>query len=975
MRREELFSLIAEPAGDRAPGDRIDLSLTVPNLGGSTAVGMSVRFLLPEQLRAEDGGESVELDALAPGEERVVRIRTRLLASIESGTVVPICAEITTPLGRIVGSNVVVVRVVSLPRLTASRVAIAPADGGYRATISLINDGNACARDLTLAIPAPLGTTANPDRIFIETLEVGECAERTCEIAPDERIDGESIVLSGVRVACSALDPLELAPASCPNDTPIVLADCRITCEPLISGRRSHATINAANAGPREARDVTLRVRVTPTLALDRRGVLVFGAPLPSPTRRARAAAPRRDERELGIPIGTLAPGAVLDVRVPIDCLAGCEDRTPASISVELLASDCIATGADYLSTIASHPRFTRERSRLTLERDPARGELTVVANLLNDGTTSARNVRLVFAGHAAFDGTNGPCERVLGDIGAGEARALAIAINEPLLGDGACIPLGATIHADNVAPLALEPITFAAHGFAAIDAVAWIAPRGDGHYLVTLSNIGTDTARDVELTIVAGEHLVASPSIMHIGDLAAGADYTASVTIDDRRAPGTRDGASISGIVRMQGGIVRRLDPYALDRSANVCIERASLTAESTDAIAGETIAYTASIVLAGALPAERIAFRLDALTGARYMPGSTRINGLRVIDGPGETGALDRAIVLRNIAVARIDIAFLIQLDSTLADGIQFSPILELVLGDVVSALQAQPTTVHAQAAIPVAPDDLGFALDGIAVGRTREIPQPDQSFTSYADPIVVFSRLAEATGVPLAEKSIFAEIEPPLVDMVRVATSYEQTERATIVRYLRAAAVPGFIRHILALRVLTAGAIPGASLALLDALAHERAARRAVLDRLLIKLRLPGFAVESTDLEDRASRTALRALVLQTIEATGASTDADGIVADTSVDRNALRALLDAFVGAPLGSTASFTVLAHLIGTDVQGDAPLTRALRTYRDALIAALSVDADVTTLPADPELDRALDAIVFSLESTREEAA
>jgi len=953
MRREELFSLIAEPAGNRAPGDGIDISLTVPNLGGTIATGLSVRFLLPEQLRCEEGGEFVELDALAPGEARTVRLHARLADSIESGTVVPICAEITTPLGRIVGSNVVVVRVVSRPRLDASHVAIGPVAGGYRATISLINDGDACARDLALVIPAPLGTTAHPERMFIDQLEVGERVERTCEIIPDGRIEGDLVVLAGVRVACSTLDPLVLAPAACPSDTPTVLAECHIACEPLASGRRSHATITATNAGPREARDVTLRIRLVPALSLDRRGILVFGAPLAPPPSRRRAAAPRRDERDACIPIGTLAPGSVLEVRVPIDCLAGCPDETPARITVELLVGAKIATEADYSSTIASHPRFTRERSRLRLAHDPLDGGLTIVASILNDGTTIARNVRLVFGGRAAFDGISGPCERLLGDIAAGELRTLAIAVREPVSSDGVCVPLGATIHADNLAPVALESIAFATHGFAAIDAATWISPTAEGQYLLTLTNTGTDTARDVELTIAGCENVATIPSIIRIGELSAGAHHKGYVTIDDRRPPGTRDGAAITGIVRMHGGIVRRLDPFMLDRHANVRVAEATLSVESADAIAGEAIAYTASIVLAGTLPADRIAFRLDALHGARYVPGSTAINGHRVIDGPGESGALDRTIVLRNISVARIDLAFLLQLDVALADGTRFSPLLHLVLGDDKCTLQAEPTTVYAKAAIPVAPEGLGFALDGIAVGLPRGVRAPIANLASVLDPIV----------------------EPLPADVLRVVTSYEQTERATIVRYLRAAVVPGFIRHMLALRVLPADGIPGASLALADALAHERAARKAVLDRLLIKLRLPGFAIEAADLEDRASRTALTALLLETIAATPMPIDSDGIFAEAFIERSAMRTSLDAFARAPLGSTAAFAVLAGLIGTDVPGDVLLTRALRTYREGLIAALAVDADVATLPAAPELDRALDAIVAALESTREEAA
>jgi len=961
MRREELFSLTVEPAGDRAPGDDLEVRLTVPNWGGTLASGMSVRFILPELLTCAEGTVAIELEPLAPGETRTIGLRARLAASIESGTVLPIVAEVTTPPGRVVGSNIVIVRVISRPRLDRSHAAIEPIDGGlYRATVVLRNDGDACACDVLVVIPAPLGTTIEPGAVTIDRLAVGESSTVTCHIEPSDRMDGAAVVLAGVRVACSAIDPIVLAPASCPHDETIDLANCRIACEPLVSGRRAQLTFRATNAGSREIRNVALRVRVVPALAIDRRGVLVFDAPLVHASRRARTTPARRDERDALIPIGTLGGGSDLDVRIPLDSLAGCADQTDARVDVDVIVGAEVIARAEYVTTISSQPRFTRDRSRLALARDPATGTLRILTTIVNDGTAAARNVRLIVSGHATLAGGVGSVERFVGDLGAGDSQSFEIDVNEPALGEGSRVPIGAAIHADNAPTLTLESIAFATHGYAAIDADSWLAPNAEGVSCVTLHNSGSDDAHDVELTILACDSVTITPSTIRFDRIAAGDRKTAAVHVDDRRTPVLRDGAAIGGIVRARGGLVRRLDPHALDRTACVRIDTAHLQTATTEAIAGETIAYAATITLRGSVPVDRITFGIDARTGARYISGSTSINGRRVIEGPGSRGALDREITLRNVTVDRLDVAFAMQLDTSLGDGTPFLGALRLALDNDERVLEAAPVIVHGNAAIPVAPDDLGFALDGIAVGLA-------------IDPVPV---RADASPGAL-EPSTFASLAsaPSAAPTLVIATSYGPTERATMVRYLRAAAVPGVIRHVLALRVLVADQIPGASLAVLDTFSHERTARKAVLDRLLIKLRIPGFAVEPTDLEDLSSRSALTAVAIAALDAVPELCECDASDASATVDRTVLRGHVDALTRAPLGATAAFVVLARLIGTEIPADPRLTLALRAYRETLIETLQLAEEIAGLTRVPDLDRALDAIVEALAIVREEAA
>jgi|GEM_PF-2223536 len=980
MRREELFGLTVSPASALSPGDCIELELVVPNLGGTVAEGMSVRFVLPESVVFEPGADVVELDPIAPGESRTVRMCARLAPAIESGTALILGAEVGVPPGRIVGSNLVVVSVISRPCLAGPETVatlIALDNGRYRALVRITNDGDATARDVRVVLPAPLGTTralgtitrdgqtlsTQPEVVTIERLDVGATVDVTCEFAIDERFAGEQVIFAGARVACSELDPLVLAPATCAHAETVRLIDCTIEVEPLVAGRRVHARIRATNAGDIEALDVAVRVRVGLALSIDRRGVLLWEQPLPVLARRTRAAAARRDERDATILIGTLAAGRALEVIVPLDCLAACADGTAVTLEAAILLDSTVALEAACNATITSNPRFSTYRSRLTIVADPLDGSTTLVAWVMNEGTTIARCVTLTLHGNAAFAGTHAPHVLVLGDLEPSERRSTSVSIRAPHeLADGACVPIGGTVAAENAPPVQLEPVTIETRAFPVIDATAWIAPTEDGRFEIVVRNTGSAAAHDVSVVLHASNELLARPQVLRFGTVPAGGAASTLIDVEDLREPGIHGGGAIlCATVTARGDLVRRLDPYALDRARNVQIVAADLIAEKGEAVAGETVGYRAEFGLRGSSHAERIALALAPLLGACYVAGSTRINGHAVIDGTGVNGSLEREIVLRNVAPQTMSVAFSVRIHSALADGTTFAPTLALSIGAERHERTAPPLTVHARAPLPYQPPELGFTIDGVAIGLLSE-PQ----VVAQAPPVEL--RIVD-------EPSIFAELPVSPADEILLTTAMNAADRASIVRYLRASTVPGFVRHLLALRVLVADRAPGAPHAFADALTQERQARKAVLDRLLIKLRIPGFAIEANDLEDRSSRTALTAVAIAANEPFAPASDPGESVASVLLSRQTIRAALDALVGAPLGSAEPFVLLAHLIGCDVRDDAALGRALACYKHQLLRALQKSVACTSLAYDAALDTALDDVIGALDATRAEAA
>jgi hypothetical protein len=119
------------------------------------------------------------------------------------------------------------------------------------------------------------------------------------------------------------------------------------------------------------------------------------------------------------------------------------------------------------------------------------------------------------------------------------------------------------------------------------------------------------------------------------------------------------------------------------------------------------------------------------------------------------------------------------------------------------------------------------------------------------------------------------------------------------------------------------------------------HEAAeALRDVFDRLYVKLRIPGFDVGASDLEDARLRRALVRLFERVVDAE----PGEDVYACLSarVERAELRAILARLVDAPYGAPEMLRALLVLIPTAYEDEPLLAAALRRYAQALGRALS---------------------------------
>ena len=88
--------------------------------------------------------------------------------------------------------------------------------------------------------------------------------------------------------------------------------------------------------------------------------------------------------------------------------------------------------------------------------------------------------------------------------------------------------------------------------------------------------------------------------------------------------------------------------------------------------------------------------------------------------------------------------------------------------------------------------------------------------------------------------------------------------------IVRLLGGAAGRGLIPHVLALRAFFPDVDPSGDPLVAAALDDVRFALRDVLDRLFVKLRIPGFDVATDDLEDVPLRRAMTGFFQRLLDA---------------------------------------------------------------------------------------------------------
>ena len=358
---------------------------------------------------------------------------------------------------------------------------------------------------------------------------------------------------------------------------------------------------------------------------------------------------------------------------------------------------------------------------------------------------------------------------------------------------------------------------------------------------------------------------------------------------------------------------------------------------------------------------PVEVLTLRIPDIPGAAYVAGSTTLDGRALLDRARISPLAGDGLVLRGVpAGTRIAAAWTLLADAPACDD---SLVAEATLDVDGSARPCESIAVHVRGrtAFAAQPTGLAYHIDACVVDARAEPVATEPIVESHEQPsagaVVEFAN--ESWLRPLDDAFTFAlRLEPRRLD-----------ELATLLE----AASGGLVTHILALRMFLPDDETSGQTGVASALDGVRFALRDVFDRLFVKLRIPGFAIVSDDVDDIVLRSAMIGLFERLIEASPGSDRSEG--ATVRIARERVRELLEAFAGTPYGSPAMLRALVALLPARCEGNPMLSAALARYGCALDdvlarfdgAPLELFDDALAHASDRDLDDARGALAAAL--------
>jgi hypothetical protein len=218
----------------------------------------------------------------------------------------------------------------------------------------------------------------------------------------------------------------------------------------------------------------------------------------------------------------------------------------------------------------------------------------------------------------------------------------------------------------------------------------------------------------------------------------------------------------------------------------------------------------------------------------------------------------------------------------------------------------------------------------------------------------PAAVIERELAAEPVQIADTP--APPSPARVESVEgsmaTVSTYSPERLSRAMRLISGVEGGALFPHLFAIRAFLPDRLIGAPV-LEELLESERERLHELLDHLFIKLRLPRYLVSQKDLEDRAARTALVALMRGIAEQGVAASEPIPpayIVLSGAMSQAEAASSADDLEQAPLGGARPWRALAALLPAAGAGEAGTTLgvALAAYRSRLLEAFG---DLERLP------------------------
>ncbi|GAC1403954.1 MAG: hypothetical protein NVSMB64_06460 [Candidatus Velthaea sp.] len=983
------------------------------------------------------GASGADIGEVPPGVERRIAIAYLVNSTIENNATIELQAALASHETGVIGSNVVRLVCKSTPILQnpATVAALEPvrsAEPGeeLRVTARVYNSGQSSARDVVVVLPLPDRTTYVPGSARIDGREAPHLEDRADPFgfaqAPiaaatlaagatlvveyrariDSPLENNTRLFVAGEVASAEIAEFDLARAEISvhsasrfdGEDTLLMVDAPSEVEP---GRRIHVALIAQNTGTCAAADVRLRLTLPEGLQYAPGSRAVDGRSVGESDIAGAFSFERIDA-------GQRIEVAV-DAYVVSPAIDGTELPTGAS-----LAWSSGSRSFDRTLTVRSKPQFAAGRNSLVLDGSasvaPA-GDVRATIRIVNDGTAPATNARITIDADSALQSLryvdDGEAEArvqngtiALGTIEPNVARDITVigTIASPI-SDRTEIRFNATLIANETPPLALGTLTLVARSRSrftlAGSHLAHLAgealrPGSAGDVAILLTNEGTDVARDVRLTLDVSadaridgiDGATRDGDTVIFGDILPGARAEATLRVRLARFVARGTAITIHARVAHAGFLPFALEPLTIATLAEPDFaDGAQLRTQPIESVdAGEAMYVHLTARNTGDGSASRLIVRATLPENTAYVPGSTSINDVPLLDVAGSSVMWSKAgLVLEDVDPGvEISVRYCVIINTPLPAGTLIAPSAELSYdGGASVTLGAPAVRVRSTPAFAVRASGLPFSVAGVAprtVDVLREVAQSPAAPIPMLPPRAAPPRVAPGrAAVPVvspppeprpqaAERAAPDSPEAPVVAdatpeagvqglRVRLTFTRDALERA--LAFMEQSEYGGLVTHLFVLRTLFPDGIAGINGDTEAKFATERDALRGVVDRLFIKMRMPRYALTGKDLEDRAARVALVDLVgvLRGAEPGAAFADAPAdIVLEGAIDRDRIVTNLGALESEPLGSARPWLVLAELLASRISWPSGSSDAIGAYRTALVATLM---NVASLPIE----------------------
>jgi len=828
----------------------------------------------------------------------------------------------------------------------------------FEVGVRVHNGGESVVIDVVVCVPLPDGLVLSDGSgdacvyFMFDAIQPAHTAARSTELVLVSSLRSNIIVLSGVRVVCNGAAQFVLPASTTELRTTRWFGDEASglsvdESSEVEAGERVIVRLRARNVSKGPVDDITARIIFPESLRYAAGSVRLNGIALSERVakgaRRSRRASDRRGRIEDGPPeaaIRRFAPGDTIELEAHAYAVP-CRDGEETAIRGEFTWGVDGSKRFEVPLQLCAQPAFLPEHNRIDVV-GPAEGVAGDVVRfslqVMNAGAAGAVDVRIAFdtsafgsieweaesRDHVRFDAETQVAS--IGTVLPRDFRVYQLRASIPAdIENRSVLHLAARLFSGEKELGALTPAEIVVRTTPFIRAEDCTLEIVEGEPLrpgcsarvrIRVQN-GSCVARNVRAVCAMPPELQlqATESTIVLGDIAPHGTGTGigSITL----AVPTRGILAVRAAIHADDMFPTPLEPLWIRAIAKPDFSSASLSTDPARAVRiGEMLTVLLHAKNTGDGVAKRLTLHAEQPDGTAYMCGSTTINGFTVVDAADcsalhKVGGLVFEDVMPGAEVLVRWSSYVCGPRRDLTQRVRLSWDENENVG-----VQGAPVAIEADANEADLASELPFRVGA--------------AFRTIAD-VCALAIPATVIGPP--------SIELPSVEAcgeVYLEVAITRTERDEMVAYLREVDYDALVTHVLTLRALFPSHITTTDARVEAAFNAARDAVRSVLDRLYIKLRIPGYDVMPRDLEDAKLREALIEFMHSLCEGrTLMHRKADGM--RVNIDSSDLQLAVSALESSPRGSHKTILALAALVPTESIAHAETAISFFAYRAAL--------------------------------------